>query len=184
MPRILDSAFQAALDQGVISPAILVQLTFNSGVQHIWTGIGPLVYDAQTYLGVGALGGVGTITEGSEVRADGTSVSLSGVDPALYAESLTDIKLGAPAKIWLALLSQGALLGAPYLLFSGLVDKPTTSPGPESMTISLALESRMTNLQRASQRRYTAADQHIRYPDDIGFNWVEILSDIALRWGA
>jgi hypothetical protein len=175
---------KAALSSGVIVPAILAQLTFRSGTEYIWTGIGPLVYDAQTFTGVGSLGNIGSIVEGMDVRADGTTVSLSGIDPTLYADCMTEIQLGAPAKIWLALLSEGVVIGAPYLLFSGLVDKPTVSTGPDAINISLALENRLTNLQRPTARRYTAADQHITYPDDTAFNWVEILNDQALVWGS
>lgn len=184
MPRSLDSSMKAALAAGVIQPAILAQITFNSGTQYVWSGVGDLVYDAQTFKGVGSLGAVGAITEGTEVRADGTTLALSGVDPTLYSETIADIKLGAPAKIWLALLTEGVIIGAPYLMFSGLVDKPTVNTGAESIAVSLALENRLTNLGRASQRRYTAADQHANgYADDTAFNWVEILNDIALRWG-
>ena len=184
MPRSLDPSMQAALANGVIYPAILAQLTFKSGVQYVWTGIGPLLYDAQTYVGVGSLASIGTVTEGVEVRADGTSIGLSGIDPTLFAASMDDIQLGAPAKIYFALLSQGVVIGAPYLLFSGQMDKPTVNTGPEAITINIALESRMSNLQRASQRRYTNADQRVKYPDDTGFVWVEKMNDIALVWGS
>lgn len=183
MPRNLHSDMQAALDAGVIVPAIMAQITFRTGTQYIWSGIGDLVYDAHTFQGVGSLGTIGVIAEGTEVKADGTTVELSGIDPTLYNDCLDEIQLGAPAKVWFALLSEGVVIGAPYLLFAGQVDKPTFSTGPDAITISLALENKLTNLQRASARRYTAADQHILYPDDIAFNWVELLSDMALVWG-
>ncbi|WP_263378697.1 hypothetical protein [Granulicella paludicola] len=184
MPRALDSNMQAALSAGVIQPAILADLTFSTGTQYVWTGVGDLLYNTFTYKGVGTLASLGTITEGTAIRADGTSVGLSGIDPTLYADCLSEIQLGAPAVIRLALLTQGTIIGAPYVLFKGLVDKPTISAGPDAISISLALESRMTNLQRASQQRYTSADQHIKYPGDTGFGWVEMLNDIALLWGS
>jgi len=81
-------------------------------------------------------------------------------------------------------MAAGAIIGAPYLIFSGAVDKPSVEISDQTMSITLALENKLVNLQRPSQRRYTAADQHIAYPDDMGFNWVEILNDIALRWGS
>lgn len=56
--------------------------------------------------------------------------------------------------------------------------------GHTNLTIELALENRMIDLQRAINRRYTAANQHIQYPNDTAFNWVETLSDQALRWGS
>lgn len=182
--RNLDSTMAAALSAGVIRPAILVMLTLASGTQYIWSGVGNLVYNAQTYVGVGSLGSLGTITETTELQADGTTVKLSGIDPVLYSDCMTDIKLGAPANIWFALLANGTtLIGAPYLLFSGVVDKPTITVAPDDITITLALENELINLQRPSMRRYTSADQRIAFPFDTGFGWVETLNDIALVWG-
>jgi hypothetical protein len=77
----------------------------------------------------------------------------------------------------------GNILGTPYPLFVGLVDKPIVTPGLNEITIALGLETRLTNLQRANARRYTAADQRLYYPDDSAFQWVEQLNDQALKWG-
>jgi hypothetical protein len=103
--------------------------------------------------------------------------------PSLATEAASDLQLGAPANIYFGLLSQGALVGAPYLIFSGQVDQPTIEISDQTFSVTLALENRLVNMARPTSRRYTAADQHLAYPDDIGFNWVEILSDMALRWG-
>jgi hypothetical protein len=184
MSRNLDSAFLAALESGLWSPVILAALTFKSSTQYVWTGVGDLVYDAQTYLGIGSLGKVGVITEGVEVKADGTTVSLSGIDPVLLNDCLTDIQPGAPATLWIGAMASGALLGAPYKLFGGTMDAPTVEPGAETMTITIALENKMLDLSRPSARRYTSADQRLYFPNDIGFGWVEQLSDLALVWGS
>ena len=55
--------------------------------------------------------------------ASGTSVMLSGVHPVLLGESLSDIRLGAPAKLWFGLMSQALMIGTPYLVFSGSVEE-------------------------------------------------------------
>ena len=184
MPRALDPAMAAALSNGIIVPAILMMLQFRTGTRWIWNGIGDFVYNAQTYKGVGSLGKIGAISEGTELKADGVTVMLSGIDPILQAECMADIQLGAPAKIWFALFQNGAsLIGSPYLLFSGTVDQPTVTISPEAIGISLQLENKFIDLQRATQRRYTSADQRLRYPDDTAFSWVETLNDQALLWG-
>lgn len=365
MPRNLDPTLAAGLSNGVIQPAFLAMLTFNSGVEYVWSGVGDLVFNGHTYKGLGQLASVGAITEASAVQADGTSVTLAGIglsqidlppypatppsppftppsgqsvawafakshtpediitgtgpayfvsgdakstntggllsltngspfapnsvqqgwlefpfppeippnatitgvypviqvdstvgggfmsifgpgwaissigsyntgpnvetlegqfigaqitntvpnipagDPtvnlglgisfvgmavyyegtplskaSLIYEALNDVRMGGPAKIWFGLMSNGAFLGAPYLVFSGTVDKPTVNIGRQSSSITLALENRLVNLQRPSMRRYTSADQRLSYPTDLGFNWVEVLNDIALRWGS
>jgi hypothetical protein len=97
---------------------------------------------------------------------------------------MNDIQPGAPAKLWFGCLSQGTIVGAPYLLFSGTMDLPTVSVGVDTISITLALETRMLDLSRATNRRYTSADQRLLYPTDTGFSWVEQLNDLALRWGS
>lgn len=184
MPRNLDSSFAASLSNPVFRPLILAQLTFRSATRYVHTALGNFVWDSKTFVGIGSLGKVGSITEGVNVRAEGTSVGLSGIDPTLSAECLTDIRLGAPANIWLASLDENmGLIGTPYLWFSGTVDKPVQTLSADEMQIVLALENKMINLQRPSVQRYTSADQRLRYPTDISMSWVEQLSDLALVEG-
>jgi hypothetical protein len=188
MDRNLDSSLIAALPAPVIMPTLLAMLTFRSATKYVWTGVGNIVVDSQTYVGVGSLASVGGITEGLGVQADGTSVTLSGLEkmvgqsPDFLSECLGDIRSQAPAKLWFGLMN-GPTLIARYLLFSGIIDKSTISIAPEAISIALALESRLIDLSRASQRRYTSADQNLDFPDDSGFDWVEIENDIAILWG-
>jgi hypothetical protein len=183
MPRDISAPMLSSLISNTIRPAFMSQITFRSAIEYIWTGVGNLIYGGNTFRGVGSLGKLGTIMEGTEVRADGTSVTLSAIDPALLSESLTDIQIGAPAEVWLALFDESAnILGAPYSLFVGTVDQPVLNVGTEEMSITLKLENKLANLQRASNRRYTAADQNLYYPGDTGLNWVELMNDIALKW--
>lgn len=191
MDRNLDSDLAAALDAKVVVPFVLGEIRFKSGRANAWSGIGDLSWDGKTWLGLGALLEVGSVTEGTAVEAQGTTVTLAGIGKAfgsstMVEEALTDIRLGASAKLWFGLISTttGAIIGTPYMYFSGTVDKPTVVTDPEAGTsITLALENRLINLQRASNRKYTSADQRLEFPDDMFFDWVEILQDIALREG-
>ena len=105
-------------------------------------------------------------------------------DLTMTYEAMSDMRIGGPAKIWFGLMADGAFLGDPYLVFSGQVDKPTVNTSPDASSITLALENRLVNLQRPDNRKYTAADQHLDYPDDMGFDWVEILQEISLKEGS
>jgi hypothetical protein len=183
MGRNIDSGLMAAMSAGVLRPAFFAMLTFRSGVEWVWTGVGPITVDAQTYKGVGSLATIGSIVEGLDVQAAGTTVGLSGIDSALLSESLNDVKSGAPAKIWFGAFS-GTTLIARYVTFSGVIDKPELTQSPETNTISLSLETRLIDFGRATMRRYTSGDQNVLFPTDSAFNSVEIQSNIALNWGA
>jgi hypothetical protein len=174
----------AAITSAAIVPALLFSIAFRSQTSHVWSGVGPFAYGGNTYVGAGSLGKVGIVGESTEVRSDGMTVTLSGIDATLLGECMTDIQIGAPAALYLACLDQNnEVLGTPYRIFGGTVDKPTFDIGTPTISITLALENRLSDLQRASNRRYTAADQQIQHSTDTAFAWVEQLNDEALRWG-
>ena len=186
MSRNLSAAMvtgPGSLTSNQIRPAFFVDITFKSLTEHVWNGVGSFVWNGNTYTGVGSLGKIGSVGEGTTVNAEGTSIGLSGIDPVLLSECMTDIQIGAPCTIWLGLLDPyGNVIGTPYPLFVGTVDQPQLELSVEELAITLKLENRLVNLQRATNRRYTAADQNLYYSGDTFFNWVEILNDQALLW--
>ena len=176
----------AALSENNVGYAVLCMLTFKSSTQYLWSGPGMFTATvdgaAQVFTGVGSLGSIGTIDEGCDGKAEGTTVSLSGIDPVFLASAMTDIKLGAPAKLWLMLLTpEMTVRGAPYPWVSGIVDKPPVAVGADQITVTLAIENQLANHERANGLKYTSADQRLLYPDDTAFDHVEELNDIALR---
>jgi hypothetical protein len=184
MSRQLDTALAAAISSGDITPFFMAQLSFKTQIQWVWTGVGNLVWSGQTFVGVGSVAKIGTIQEGSVVYAYGTTVTLSGIDPDLLGECLTDMEPGAQATLWFGVLSSaGTIIGSPYQVFSGSMDQPTVSVGVDTISITLALETKMLDLSRASNRRYTSADQRLYFPTDSAFGWVEPLNDMADVWG-
>jgi hypothetical protein len=181
--RNIDSNLAAALGSGTIRPFFMATLQFKTSIQRVWTGTGELTIDSQTFVGVGSLASVGAVTEGTDVAAYGTSVTLSGIDPVLLGESMNDIQPGLQALMWLGLMDgNGIVIGTPYQVFRGIIDEPNIHVGEDTMTITLNLESRMVDFQRASNRRYTSADQRARFPHDSGFDFVEKLNDFVGKW--
>lgn len=183
MARDVSTPMVTAITGNNYAPIIMLDLTLSIGTIYVWSGVGTFVYNGHSYQGVGSLGALGEVTEGTQIKADGTTITLSGIDSTLLTETLNDIQLGAPVTIWFACFAAGGVVGTPYPLFVGTVDKPVVDIGPTTFSITLNLENRLFDLQRATNRRYTTSDQRYYYPDDIGFSWVEALNDIALVWG-
>ena len=186
MSRNISSGMLTPLLSNSIVPCFMAALTFLSTTVYVWTGVGTLVYAGNDYIGVGDFGRISGVSEGTAVEALGMTLELSGIDPTILAETMGDVQQGAPATVYFALLnpSTGAIEGTPYPIFVGTVDKPTLSMGVSTISISLALESRMADLQRASLRRYTSADQQGvgGFPTDTAMNWIEQLNDQAPKW--
>lgn len=184
MPRDIDSTTQTQTSTNDIRIGFLLEITFKSQTSYLSTLPYNLSWNGQTWLGLGSFGQIGEVTEGVDVEAYGTTVSLSGIDVTLLGESLSDIKLGAPALLYLMFFDgAGNILGTPTIVFGGQVDKPSIVGGPDTVTITLNLETEMINLQRSQMRRLTSADQKIDFPNDISFDWVPQLNFLALKWG-
>ena len=184
MPRDLDSAYPPALESAQIVACLFAAITFSTGTQYMWSGLGNYAWNGQAWKGLGDLCGVTPYQEGTEVTAQGIIVSLSGIDNTLLGDCLYDIQLGLPATVWLGLVDSNTmqLIGQPVVYFGGVVDAPKFSIGPEKSMISLALETNFLRLQQGQRLRLTASDQRRLYPDDTGLNWVPALNDMALVW--
>src|ERR1700738_2838175 len=120
MPRPMSAPMLAALQASELFPAIFVQAQFATSTLYLWSGVGPKVWNGNTYLGMGTFGSVSAIEEGASVEAKGIVLSLSGIDPTMLADALQQIKLGLPVTVFLALFDNtGALIADPLTSWAG-----------------------------------------------------------------
>src|ERR1700686_3259759 len=106
MPRGLTPNQLAAVQSAYLRPAFFVQMTFTSGPVYVWSGLGSVVWNGQTWLGVGSLGTISNIEEGATIEARGITLTLSGIDPTLLADVLGEFQVGLPAIVYLALFDE------------------------------------------------------------------------------
>ncbi len=182
--RDLTTGMTVAISSSAIRPLLLVSVALATTTLYLFTGVGTIQWNGQTWLGAGDLGKISDITETTSQSAQGVSLEFSGIDKSLLGGSLSDIKLGRPVCVYLAAVDiTGALVPDPYLLFRGRVGQPTVKPSTATCTISIAAESRMDDQQRAQVSRYTVADQRQKWPLDDGLNYSAQLADSAWKWG-
>jgi hypothetical protein len=183
MPRAMSTAMLEALALSVIYPAIFVEATFVSGTVYLWSGVGPIIWNGQTWTGIGSLGSISTIDEGATVEAKGMVLTLSGIDPTLLPDVLTEFQLGAPVTVYLGLFNEGALIANPVASFSGRMDQPTIEVTGLEAKIGINCESRLIDMNTAVDRRYTPEDQQRDWPGDLGLNFVNAIQEMTLYWG-
>ena len=183
MSRELTAGMQTEIARQLTRPAIFYEGEFATGTVRLWSGVGSIAWNGQTWLGAGQLAGVSLIEENADVRAVGVKVSLSGVSATLVSLALAEARQGKRASLWLAMLDEaGAVLADPYLVFNGLLDVPTITETGDGATIELSYENRLISLRTPNIRRYTDEDQKVNYPDDTGFAFVAGLQDVAINW--
>lgn len=185
MPRIdTTDGFVAALQANLLRPAFFVSAAFASETLYLWSGRGSVAWNGQTWLGVGTMGSIAPVEEGSTVEARGTTLTLSGIDVNVLGESLTDLRQGLPVTVWFALFDDTpALIPNPVIAFQGRMDQPTISHDGQTCTIQINCESRLMDLNTPAERRYTNEDQQREYPNDRGFEFVNSIQEVTIYWG-
>lgn len=184
MPRSLTGGQLAAVQSTLIRPAFFVEAHFVNGPIYVWTGRGSVVWGGQTWLGVGTLGTISTIEEGSTIEAKGITLTLSGIDVTLLADILTEFQVGLPAIVYLGLFDETlTLIDDPVISWAGRMDQPTIDVDGQTCSVSINCENRLVEMNVAVDRRYTNEDQQLDFPGDRGMEFVSSIQDVTIYWG-
>lgn len=190
-----------------VQPIILAELYFDSGTLRLWTGVGNLDWNGNTFTGGGDFIGISPIEETQELQAKGIVATLNGMPSTIIALALGERCRGRPFKLYLGsanttqyvatedepgrilledgsgyVLVENALLGTPYRIFSGLMDYMECTDNAQTADIRVSVENILIVGQRAKVSRYTAEDQRKRFPADKGFEFINQLQDKEIVW--
>lgn len=147
MARDLSAQIAAALEQGTLRPILFFEGEFASGWVRIWSGLGEIAWNGQTWTGVGSLLGIGSIEETQQVVAGGTTVSLSGVPLEMISLAIEEARQGKPGRVWLGLLTeQREIIADPVRAFTGRLDVPEVADAGDSCTVTISYENRLIDL--------------------------------------
>lgn len=184
MSRDLTLAFATALTDQSLRPVIFFEGQFATGWVRIWSGLGDVTWNDESWAGAGSLLGLGSLDETGEVVAGGTAVSQSGVPFDLVQMAIEEARQGLPGRIWLWLLGEdGGIIADPVQAFSGRLDVPEIKDDADTCTITISYESRLIDLTVARTWRYTHESQQVLFPCDLGFEYVTAIQDREITWG-
>ena len=162
MPRVMTSAMATALSAPVVRMALFADLTFADNTIHVWTGLGNVTWNGNTYQGVGAFADISEMSEDSNVEAKSVTISLSGIPSSLLNEVLLEVRVLGTCNIYLALYdSTGTLIETPILSYQGKMDEPQLVDDGKTCICKINLENVLVDLNRPVYRRYTDADQQM-----------------------
>ena len=184
MSRTLSTAMQAVATAEVVRPIYLVDLEFASGSIYLWSGLGDLSFNSNTYIGAGDLLTIGAVQESTELTATGAQITLGGIKQSLLTLARDEPYQGRPLTIRLGAFNEnGDLIASPVILFSGFMDVMTINDSGETSTITVSAENKLIIFQKTAVRRYTAEDQKIEHPTDKGFEFVAKIQEKEIVWG-
>lgn len=183
MSRDITSAVVDEITSQETQIFFLFEAEFASGYVRAWSGYGDLSWSGETWTGAGTLLGVSEISETSDGSANGLSVTMTGIPSELISLALGDIKQGSSGKVWMGFLNSGSIVSDPVLLFEGRLDVPVIDEDGSSSSITISYESRLIDLDRVRETRYTDEEQKKMYPGDKGCEFVASLQDAKVVWG-
>ena len=207
MSRDISSDLIETLSDDVIHPFFAIELFFDTSTLRFWSGVGELDFGDNTYTGSGNMIAVSAIDETSDISAQGARLTLSGLPSEMINLAINEPYQGRKCFIYFgtldvtgdrltqqnghlilnqdnsAILGEGDFRDTITQIFSGYIDQMNIDEGPETSQISVAVESRLIDLQRPRNRRYTDANQKSRFPNDKGFEFVESLQQKKFAWG-
>ncbi len=182
--RDLTADFKAELAANGKTPVMFFQGQFADGTLRLWSGIGDITWDGSVWTGAGSLLSVSPISETAEVEATGVTVTLSGIPSENTALVLQNTRQNKAGTVWIGFLdADGAIIADPAIAFSGRLDVAAIEDDGTSIEVSVTYESKLRDLSRPRDFRYTSASQAVLYPGDKGFEYVSDLQDWNGKWG-
>jgi len=163
-----------------ITPGLFVQIQFRSTTVYIWSGIGTVSWNSQTWQGLGSLLSLSPLENAPTIQARGISIKLSALDSSLLPPAISDFQAGLPVTVYFTVNSGGTWLTPPIIAWTGRTDQPTFDIGPEKTEINLACENRLLDMNIPSDRRHTTEDQQALYPGDLGLMFVDGIQDLTI----
>lgn len=183
MSRDVTVGTLAALEAKAVKPVIFVYLDFLGGAVRVNSSPNDAVFAGNTFLGVGLLGGISTIEESKSVSANGITLTLAAPS-SLVSLALQEHYRTRPAKIWLgAFDGAGAVIADPVQIWSGRMDTMKIDHGGEISLINLTCETRIIDLNRSRERRYTHEEQQRLYPGDLALEYLTTIISENIAWG-
>lgn len=179
MTRAVPTNLLTALSQPEIQPYYAVEILFDSGAVRLWTGYGDRTIEGETYTGAGSLLGIEGVSEVADLSAKSITVTLSGAISSLVSLALQEPYQRRICKVYFGDISVSSVVE----VFSGQLNTMQIEDSGETSSISVLVDSKLVELERASNRRYTSESQRSRYVNDTFFDYVSAIQDAEIIWG-
>lgn len=184
--RDLTAEFITHLTAARNRPAFFYEGVFVGFTLQLWSGIGSIVWDGKTWLGNGWLQPFKGIEESDDLGSTGMEITLAGVPQSLISTMLGSAMQNANGKLWFGFIDDaGDVVDAPYLMFHGRLDVPTIDDKADGPIIQISYESKLIDLDRSQEFRYTPESHKIFNPTDRGFEYTaQLAKGWKNQWGA
>lgn len=186
MPRSISAASILALENAsYIILGWMVEIELSGTTLRLWSGIGPIIWNGQTWLGNGWFLDFTPVRETTDASAQGFTIRLTSVPSEVIALISNQTQQNRIGTVYQVLLDDNEnVVLDPFELCSGEVDAVEYIEGTEdTATVAISFESDFLLMQQSKETRMTDAYQKSKYPSDKGFEHVALIQNKQLYWG-
>ena len=189
MTRTIATANKNETTAEVFRPVLFLFLDLDGGDVTVNSSDQDIAWDFdgdssdETFTGVGQFGSVSVINESADMKATGIQTILTGVPTTHISNALSEDYSFRIAKLYIGFLNASRVLVAdPIVIFAGRIDTMDIQIG-KTASVSVSIESKLVDWERARIRRYTNEDQRNLYSTDEFCEFVVQTVEKELVWG-
>lgn len=173
----------SAMEQPNVALVLAAEIDFPSGITRVHTGTGTVIINGQTFLGVGTLGDVGSVTEENSTSSSTMSMALSGLDMSLVGETLNEEVIGRNVICYLAVMNDQGVVTGTNVLFEGFITDTALQAGQQN-ALSYVIANVFERWSQGLPDRYTDESQQRLHPGDRFFRYVAQMAERSIFWGS
>lgn len=176
---------QAALSSPVVRTVYFIELQFLSGTQYICSANQSIVWNGQTWLGLGTIGAISAIEESDGLESKPLTFTINAAQPSWLALAVGPVEQyrGRVAKMYFCPLDESyQMVGAPEICWRGVMSVISVGIEGEEGKIQLRCETSAYGLKRQPTLRMNPAQQRKKYPTDSGFDYLPDLIANPQSW--
>ena len=183
MSRNISASFISAITATSVKVRLLAYFDFPAGELRLWSGIGNLSWNSETWTGAGTLLNFSPPKTGTDLSSASATFSLSGASASILSAALAADYQNRACEAYFAVLDAAdAVIATPYK-FQGRMDMMDIVDSPEQTVITLTAESRLIDFERPRIRRYSNQDQQDLYAGDVGLEFASVMPNLKISWG-
>ena len=189
MTRTIATANKNETTAEVFRPVLFLFLDLDGGDVTVNSSDQDIAWDFdgdssdETFTGVGQFGSVSVINESADMKATGIQCQLTGIPTTHISNALSEDYSGRIAKLYIGFFNASRTLVAdPMVIFAGRIDAMDIQIG-KTASVSVSIESKLVDWERARIRRYTNEDQRNLYSTDEFCEFVVQTVEKELVWG-
>ena len=157
---------------------------FDSGELRLWSGLGNITLNGEVYLGNGLLhSSSGFSEETSEVNDQTMRIILSGFPANLLHYALNEAFQRGTCEISMVILNDDDSVLHIEPFFQGQIDYVDINENPNSSEIVFNYVNYGQSINVNREARWTPEEHKVRYPSDLGFDYVPSLEQVRIYWG-